>query len=247
MSVAFILPGNVPVYSFSLLLGIGATLGLFWTARQSEAFAQPDNINAGLWGLVGALIGSRAGFVLYQWPYFQAHFIEIPQVWLGGLFWPGAIIGSLLAIALFAAVTHTAFGLLTDRLVPLAISLSVSGWLACWLEGCAYGPESSAWYAIPAWDEWSVMGDRFPTQLLGALLTIGLYSLLQILTPRLIDPGQPTSTTLLGLGVINYGLTYLRADPMLIWNGLRLDAWAGLGFALLGLVSLIVIWARSRL
>ncbi|MBN2501444.1 MAG: prolipoprotein diacylglyceryl transferase [Anaerolineales bacterium] len=246
MSVAFTLPGNVPVYSFSLLLGIGATLGLFWIARQSADFAHLDSVNAGLWGLVGALLGGRAAFVIYQWPYFQTNLIEIPQVWLGGLFWPGAVLGGLVAVAIFAAVNHIQFAPLVDNLIPLVIALSVSGWLACWLDGSAYGAQSTAWYALPAWDEWSMLNLRVPTQLLGALLTTGLYSLLQFLIPRLIDSGQAASITLLGLGLINYALTYLRVDPMLIWNGLRLDAWAGIGMATLGLVGLLGLWVRNR-
>jgi prolipoprotein diacylglyceryl transferase len=51
---------------------------------------------------IGAIIGARLGQVfIYNFSYFMAHPIEIPQVWKGGLASHGGVIGGLIGIYLF--------------------------------------------------------------------------------------------------------------------------------------------------
>jgi hypothetical protein len=38
-----------------------------------------------------------------------------------------------------------------------------------------------------------------------------------------------------------FSLSYLRADPTPIWNGLRLDAWGAAGLMLFSALSLVVL------
>ncbi len=87
---------------FSILLGLGALLGLLltgWRAPQKEAYRYLD---AGLWTLFGALIGSRAVAVAVNLNYYQDHPGEIYQVWLGGLSGIGAMAGGMFVIILLA-------------------------------------------------------------------------------------------------------------------------------------------------
>ncbi len=241
--IAFHLPGNLPVYTFSLLLGLGATAGLAWAVWQTN---QPDTyrlITASLWTLAGALAGSRAAYLLLNWPYYQVHLAETFQFQLGGLAWPGALAGALLTLALYAWLNRQPFAVLADGLMPQLMLLSLAAWIGCWLDGCAYGPEAFAWWSLPARDEFGLTAWRFPTQLLGALLTLGLFWLVDSLRPRWEKPGMAAGLALLGLMAVVFACSFLRADPGLYWHGLRLDAWAALGFGLLaglytGLTSL---------
>ena len=51
---------------------------------------------------IGAIIGARLGQVFfYNFSYFMAHPLEIPQVWRGGLASHGGVIGGLIGIYLF--------------------------------------------------------------------------------------------------------------------------------------------------
>jgi prolipoprotein diacylglyceryltransferase len=236
VTVAFTLPGGVPVYTFSLLIGIGAVLGLF-LATQEAVFEDKLAVGiAGNWTLVGALAGGRISYVLYQWEYYRDHLLEASQIWMGGISWVGALAGGGLALFITAKVMHRSFGLFADSMVPFATVLSVSTWLGCWVSGWSYGVETDAWWGLPAWDEWGTLGNRVPVQLLGAGLTIGLYVFLYRIKPSLVSHGQFASLALLGLGLILFCLSYLRADFVLVWNGLRLDAWAALGYSAIGLL-----------
>jgi prolipoprotein diacylglyceryltransferase len=248
--VAFSLPGDFVVYAFSVLIGLGATTGLTWVAWKAPRNEALGQVNAGLWTLFGGLVGGRALYTGLNWNYFQSHFLESLQIFQGGISWAGALAGGMLALYLYARLARKSFGKLTDAMQPLAATLVVSAWLACWLDGCAYGP-TVAWGGLPARDEWGSLSLRFPTQLLGAMLTLGMYWVLErnkagFLRRRGFDrPGRTASLALAGLSVQFFGLSFLMVDPAVLWNGLRLGAWAALGFAVLGSLTLFVSFIRD--
>jgi hypothetical protein len=253
--VAFYLPGNVPVYAFSLLLFLGAGIGLAWMAWQAPAEQMLHQVEAGMWVLFGALLGSRVAYVAAHWAYFSHNTWEIPQLYLGGLAWPGALAGGMFAVALVAGAKRISPGVLADSLLPLVAAVSVSVWLSCWLDGCAYGPPILDWWGVPGIDEWGNLSSRLPVQLAGALLTLGLFWRLEYspkepeLSPRgpkkhrrqrRAPAGVRASLGLFGLGLILLGAGLLRADPGLFWNGLRLDVWAALFFAGMAFILLLL-------
>ena len=204
-------------------------------------------MEAGIWTLLGALVGSRALFVAFNWPYFQEHPWETLQVHLGGLSWPGALVGGLLALALSVGVNRQSFVESADALVPLLVCLSVSAWLGCWLDGCVYGASTSYWWGVPSPDEWGEVTRRSPVQLVGALFTVGLFwSSDRAVKRGNFKPGTLACLGLLNLSLITFGLSFLRVDPVLSWQGLHLDAWAALAFAGLGLIALLIIYGRKK-
>ena len=243
--VLFSLPGGIPVYAFSLLVGLGACAGLAWIAWRAPKKEALQRVDAGLWVLFGSLCGGRIVYCAVHWPYFQSHPWEIPQVYLGGLSWPGALLGGLVALALYARLAHLPLCALADALLPMLIPLAVGAWLGCWLDGCAYGPLAPAWWGIPALDEWGVVEYRLPVQWLGAFLCVGCFWLLEHFTKN-SRPGWYASLGLLGLSLILFGLSFLRADPALVWRGLRLEVWASLAFAVLALLALVMVFIYNR-
>jgi prolipoprotein diacylglyceryltransferase len=241
--IAFYLPGNLPVYAFSLLLGLGAAAGLAWAIWHQNERQALRLIGGSLWSLAGALLAGRAVYVLLRWPYYQAHLAESFQFHLGGLEWSGAFAGGLIFLAIYAWLNRQSFLALADSLVPQLMLVSLAVWIGCWLDGCAYGPESFAWWSLPVRDEWGSLSWRLPTQVLAALLTLTLLWLVDRPRARLQTPGLTSGLAVFGLMAVIFASSFLRADPGYYWNGLRLDAWAAFGFSLLaglqtGLVGL---------
>lgn len=245
--IAFNLASAIPVYTFSLLLALGVLAGLVWIVWQSPPRQTARRVEAGLLALVGALVGARAVHVAFYWPYFQEHAWESLLFFQGGLSWPGALVGGLLGLCLYTIFSRQSIASLADALLPLLTALTVSAWLGCWLDGCAYGPPASGWWGIASPDEWGIASLRWPLQLAGALLAMIFFWLLESLPwSGLGKSGMRASLGLLGLALLLLGSAMLRADPLPAWRGLPLDAWAAMGFILLALVCLGVVLIRGQ-
>jgi phosphatidylglycerol:prolipoprotein diacylglycerol transferase len=244
--VAFYLPGGVAVYTFALILGAAASLGLAWTALEAPRRQVLPALNAGLCALAGGLAGARLAHVAAHWSYFQEHGLELVQIQQGGLAWPGALAGGLLGIAIYAGLSHQNSGALADLLIPLGTAVAVSAWMACWLDGCAYGAPASGWWGLPARDEWGEWGRRIPVQLLGALLSLGIYALVQRARAFMPVPGQAALLAVLLFSAGMFALSWLRYDPAPLAGLLRLEAWAALVFCAGAAGLWLATWLRGR-
>jgi phosphatidylglycerol:prolipoprotein diacylglycerol transferase len=192
--------------------------------------------------LLGGLVGGRLSFAILNWSYYENHLAEIPQIYLGGLAWPGAILGGFLVLEGYVVWTGESLGAYADTLFPLLVSLVVASWLGCWVDGCAYGNVSNAWWALPARDEGGVLTPRFPLQLLGAFMALATFLIIDVNRKRFIKPGM---LALLGGFILTLEYTILsfwRVDPSPLWLGLRLDIWVAFTLlAIIGLLSVIII------
>lgn len=240
--------------AFSLLVGIGVAAGLAWAVWQAADKQAIVTLELGLLSLLGGLVGARLGYVGANWAYFQGHVREIPQLWLGGLSASGGLVAACLTLLATAWLGKLPLGLMLDGLRPLLATLAVTAWLGCWLAGYAYGPESTAWWAFPARDEWGVVTGRLPVQLMGAGAALALFWLLDGLQKRLPRPGQATNLGLFGLALELLALSYLRADPAPLWRGLRPDAWGALAVTGMAIVLFLLctfapkkyLWRQAR-
>ncbi|HEX7432427.1 MAG TPA: prolipoprotein diacylglyceryl transferase family protein [Anaerolineaceae bacterium] len=237
------------ISSFSLCVGLGAALGMAWVAWRAPQERAGLWLNAGLLVLFGALIGARAAFVWSHPAYFVDHWLDIPQVWLGGLSWPGGLLGFWVSLGLISYFSRTSLGDLADKLLPLLPPLLVGAWLGSWLSGVAYGQVASdAWWALPAPDEWGTWSARIPLQVSGALVSVAIFLLIEWLSPQLKVAGQAASLAYLAICLMTLVLVSLRSDPVPVWHGWRWDILAAMLFSgCLLLVNLLAFWPRRKM
>jgi prolipoprotein diacylglyceryltransferase len=222
-----------------VIIGVGASLGLWRVYQQVPRWQASRWVNSALLTLLGALLGARLYFVALYWPYYSQHPIEIIEIWLGGLAWPGAIMGAILLVALVSLSWRCSFGKVADALSPLAAPIAICAWLGCWVSGIAYGAVAppGAFWGIPTLDETGLYALRIPVQALAAVSLLAFFLWLDG-NPRLFrETGQRSSVTCLALAVNLLGFSLLRADPSPFWNGLRPDTWAAIIFTLASLVA----------
>ncbi len=237
MTTALTLPGNIPIFGFSLLVGLGAALGMGWSVQRGGGLAA----GAGFWVLFCTVLGGRAAYVVVHWEYFAARPLEIVQTPLGGLSWPGALAGAGLAL-LLAALLVPDGPWAADAVMPLFAMVSAAAWLACIPAGCAYGETTTGAWLPPVLDEWGIASPRVPLQTLGALGSVGLLALVDGLLPRLKRPGADAALLFFCLCLLTTVLSAWRADPGPMLQGLRLDTWAGLMLAVPALLIVLLVF-----
>jgi prolipoprotein diacylglyceryltransferase len=238
------------VNAFSVWVGLGAMIGLWRVAHSAPQRQMGIWVNAGLFVLGLTLVGARISYVVTNWDFFAAHWIEAPQLWLGGLTWPGALGGAGLALiwlgfqnrASRSRAATIPLGWLGDRLYPLLPPLAITIWLGCWQSGVAYGASmpAGAFGGVPSLDENGVYGLRFPLQPLSALTLLFYFVLLETRLKPLRPAGRLSGLAIAGLLVNLLAASFLRVDPAPYWRGLRLDAWIAMIYLAL-LFTLVMI------
>ena len=229
-------------YSFTaaLLLGLLLAIGLVaWQARRRA----PDVpwLDGVLAALVAAVVGGRVVYVAVNWDYFQHHLNESWLVWEGGLSYHGAVLAALVMLWLWCRLHRIAFGGMAGLLAPSIVLLSTSGWLACYLEGCAYGSESFiGLFSADLPDNYGVFAVRYQTQLLGILLNLVSFVIIWLLRRRL----RPLALFWLALFLISsshFAISFLRGDPAPMIGEIRLDTIADGTLTLLSIIAFAII------
>jgi phosphatidylglycerol:prolipoprotein diacylglycerol transferase len=237
--------GSFFVYSYTAILGSGLLLALGLTRGLAR-----DRVTSAWWhgvvlALVAALIAGRAGFIAGQPDYYRLHLDEVGLLWQGGLSFHAALLAALGTFWLWCRRHGHAFYPLAALLAPGALLWGAAGWVGCWLEGCAYGRETTlGWLSADLPDSYGVYAVRYQTQLMGAMLFVLLA--LVIWRARWRLPAEALFWLALALAIGARALiSYWRGDPLPEIAGWRLDILLD-GVTALGAASLLVLATVSR-
>ncbi|MFO7537225.1 MAG: prolipoprotein diacylglyceryl transferase [Chloroflexota bacterium] len=248
------------LYSYTVVMIVGVLLvvGLtWWRIRLDQSkgpYATPALQSTWFDGilvlLLAGLVGGRIGFVIGAWNYFQDHPHEAWQIWQGGLSYHGALLAGGVAFGLWSfwksSVFHLPYAVFRNYSLGLYAPgfalLVMFGWGACWLDGCAYGQETTlGWLAADLPDAYGVYGVRYQTQM-GGIFTGLVALLLPWGLAHWLRVGNPVwlfgvTLLLVSLGHLLVGLG--RGDELpLLWGwpvGLWLDG-------MLAFTALLLVW-----
>ncbi|HEX9013111.1 MAG TPA: prolipoprotein diacylglyceryl transferase family protein [Anaerolineaceae bacterium] len=216
--------------AYSVMIAIGAGLGLLQVHAAAPAKQAGQWVNAALLALACALVGARLGFVALHAAYFAAFPVQIPQVWLGGLSWPGALAGGLLAVWLASRALEVSLGRAADILALLAPPLAVAAWLGSWQVGgsCGFLLPARVWWGIPCMDEAGVVGQHWPVQPAAALSLLASFAALELRQEKKSAPGRQASLIGLVFAANQVLFSILVSTSSPLWLGLRPDIWAAI-------------------
>jgi phosphatidylglycerol---prolipoprotein diacylglyceryl transferase len=244
-------PFGIRWYALAYIAGI--VIGWWWCKRlldkpppvmSREAF--DDFI---LWATLGIVLGGRLGYVLFYRPgFYVEHPLEALKVWQGGMSFHGGMLGTTLAMVLFARLRHVPLLALSDVVacgVPFGLFF---GRIANFINGELWGRVTD----VP-WGMIFPNGGplpRHPSQLYQAGLEgIVLFLLLFVIerTGARRRPGLVTGVFLIGYGTArSIGELFRQPDSFLgfLIGGLTMGQLLSAPMILAGLF--LVLRARLR-
>lgn len=225
------------VATFGLFVWLGAFAGLLWTWRESERLGLDRKrvTDEALFTLLGALVGGRATYVAFNWGDYAADFRRISTFWGGGLSFPGAFVGGLLALVLLRCQRAFPLWVLADLMTQGLALGQVFGWTGALLHGSQYGQPVDSPLSPKLPDIYGIIEPRLPVQIAGALCALLLFILLRATKRRYPVPGVTTGLYATLYGGALFCLGFLRGDEANLIGPLRTDQWGYLVMINLGL------------
>jgi len=203
-----------------------------------------------LWVTAGVIIGGRLGHVLFYQPgYYVANPWEIFAIWKGGMAFHGGLIGTAVAMLVFARRFGVSVWPVMD-LVSAAVPIGLFfGRIANFINGEVVGaPTTVPWGMVfPGWGE----GPRHPAMLYEAALEgIALFLVLRYLIwtlKGLKTPGLTTGVFLTGYGIFRIFCEFFKiVDYRLVFDGYPITKGMLYSVPMLVLGAWVIYRARAR-
>jgi phosphatidylglycerol:prolipoprotein diacylglycerol transferase len=248
--------GTQAFYSYSVLFCLGILLGVAYALWQGRRVLAGKTDNAGstdslvldgaLCALVGGLIGARAAYAIPNWADYAGRPMALLLQWGGGLVFQGGLLGGTVALMLYSLFAGVPMLRLIDLGAPaLALAQSL-GWTGALLHGANYGVIMRSPISLWLPDLYGVYGPRFPTQLVAALLGLGLFIGLHRLSGMRLRAGMLGWIYLFGNGLGSLLLEFTRADDAAFWGALRMTQWMEIAEVAAASVLMLWVWRGVR-
>ena len=153
----FRIPGlDMPVYGYGLMMVVGFLLALElakFLARRS-GFDPEIFVNAGLIALVAGVVGARLSHVLENWSEFTAsesfwtNLKHMANIRSGGLTFYGGLLLATPMCLLYGWYKRVPLRIGMDIIAPCVMVGLAFGRVGCFLNGCCYGAECAAPWAV---------------------------------------------------------------------------------------------------
>lgn len=218
--------GAITIYTYGVLVTVGAILGLLYARRQAARAGLPPRAiwNLGIYTIFGALIISKIWLVLSAWHYYAANpgdIFSMATFQSAGTFY-GGLLGAILTIVLYTRFQHLPLLPVLD-IAAAALPLSHAiGRLGCFAAGCCFGKPTSLPWGVTFTDEAAerlsgtpLHTSLHPTQLYEAAAEFVNFLLLVWLASgvRRRIPGQILGAYFMLYGVERGVIEFFRGDP----------------------------------
>ena len=206
-------------YGVLVVLAVIAVIALSLVEARRRGIAQDVVWDAGLWAVVGGIIGARLLHIIDRWQYYLYHPEQLLN--FAGLAIWGAVLGGLIAILIYCLVKKMSFWLLGDILAPGAILGQTIGRVGCLVNGCCFGltcelpiaviysnPNSYAPLGVPL----------YPTQLFHLIWNLAGFAVLWSLRKKLKPDGTLFLLWLIFFGTGDFIIRFFRESEPFLFN-----------------------------
>ena len=267
----FSFEATLPVYSYGVMLALGALAGIFLAARRAHVadLTKDEVIDFGLYLVLWGVLGARVfHIVFYQPGYFfsKRGFLHVFAVWEGGLVWYGAVAAGIAYLFWFIFVKKKTgwrgWLRLGDLMVPSGMVGLAFGRVGCFLNGCCWGkvakglpwalrfPTGSHAYRAHLADKLiTSVAERslpvHPTEIYSVLGALAVWGILELTLRKRKFDCMTSFTFLIAYACVRFTIEFFRADnkPYL---GLTFSQHVSVIAFCAGVFFLLRGWLRAR-
>lgn len=173
--------GPISVRWYGLLIASAMMIAAFGGCRamRKAGIDEDDFLTIFMVGMVAAILGARAYYVLFEFPYYLQNPGEIIAIWHGGLAVHGGIIGGTIAMLIGCRHYHISFWHFVDIMAPfMALGQAIGRW------GNFFNQEAYGYEVDPAAVPWAMWIDgayRHPTFLYESCWDLLVFVILLLL------------------------------------------------------------------
>ncbi len=203
-----------------------------------------------LWATLGIVLGGRVGYVLfYNLSHYLEHPTEIPMLWKGGMAFHGGLLGSVVAMVIFARGRGFSFLTLFDLFAAAAPIGLFFGRIANFINAELWGRTTDVAWAMVF--PYAGPDPRHPSQLYEAALEgVVLFAIIAHLVHRtaiLKTPGALAGVFAMGYGIARFIVEFFREPDIQVGylaGGVTMGQVLSLPMVILGFA--LYAWAVRR-
>lgn len=236
--------GNFPIYYYGVCMALALCVGVFtsvWIAKR-ENFSPDIVYDISPFVILGGILGARLYYCALNWGYYCKYPTEILQIWQGGISIHGAILGGLVAGAIYAKIHKLSILKLCDIFsYGLILAQAVGRW-GNFFNSEAFGrPTDLPWKlfiplnARPA--EFIDINYFHPTFLYESIWNVFVFLILYFIIRKLIKKYAPKVE-----GLVFCAYLILYSIGRILIEGLRIDSVLNLfSIPIAQIVSVLII------
>lgn len=246
--------GFLTIHWYGIFIVLGILAALF-TAKQlgkKEGISADDIYSLSFYVIISGLVGARIYSVLLDLEYYFQHPTQIIAVWQGGLAIHGAIIGGVVAGAIYCVRKKLSLWKYADVVAPgIALGQAIGRW-GNFFNQEIFGTPTNVPWGIPIEVqnrplEYINATHFHPTFLYESILNLLNFVILILLFRwKKIKPGAVFAIYLLNYALIRIVMEQLRTDPAPILFSIRLPIVASFGLIIAVFVFLFITQLRHK-
>ncbi|HXT36093.1 MAG TPA: prolipoprotein diacylglyceryl transferase [Chloroflexota bacterium] len=231
MKIALLKFGPLGIHWYGLVIAAALVIGVVVSAFMARLREEPLEPLSGilLLGLLAGIIGARVWYFVFRRDFYNPDPGRIFAVWQGGLAWHGALIGGVLAAAIYTWNREIRFWTWADICAPGLILSQAIGRLGDLMNHQAFGVPSHGWWAVtipvenrpPQYAAYSTFTNTAGYEAVWDVLVFGVLiglTVLQLRRPRFLPVGSIFLAYLVLYSVARFPLEGLRVDSLWVMN-----------------------------